>query len=108
MSCRKTSTETGPFLVGVDLTAPSVTVTVDASTYTKAPLVRVTATDQNVATTTTVTLDVDTNNDGNFTDAGESGYMSVDTNGDVSPPGRSRSTGRPYDLKPVLVHARTT
>src|SRR5439155_18800359 len=51
----KTSTETGPFLVGVDLTAPTVTVNAEATTYTKAPLVRVTATDQNLAATTTFT-----------------------------------------------------
>jgi RHS repeat-associated protein len=71
----KTSAETIPFLVNVDRTAPSVTVNADASTYTKAPLVRVTATDLDLAVTTTVTLDVDNNNNGNFTDAGESGYM---------------------------------
>src|SRR5262249_41622887 len=31
----KTSTETGPFLVCVDLTAPTVTLNTDATTYTK-------------------------------------------------------------------------
>src|SRR5262245_24589711 len=69
----KTSLESAPFLVNVDLTAPSVTLNADATTYTLKPVVRVNATDLNLAATTTVTLDVDLNNDGNFT-GGDLGY----------------------------------
>ena len=48
---------------------------VAASTATLAPAVRVTAQDQfGLPSDATVTLDVDLNNDGNFTDAGETGY----------------------------------
>ncbi|MBI1917414.1 MAG: hypothetical protein HYS12_22160 [Planctomycetes bacterium] len=52
-----------------------MTVNADATTYTKAPVVRLTATDLDLAATTTVTLDVDLNNNGSFADAGETGYM---------------------------------
>src|SRR5205823_5425898 len=71
----KTSVETTPFRVKVDLTAPAVTLTADASTYDLTPEVRVVATDlHGLADGTTVTLDVDLNNDGDFLDASESGY----------------------------------
>jgi hypothetical protein len=57
-----------PFKATVDLTAPTVTISVP-------PVVNVTATDANgLPNGTTVTIDVDTNNDGNFTDPGETGY----------------------------------
>jgi YD repeat-containing protein len=70
-----TSPPSAPFLVTVDLTAPALTVTAPASTLSRGPQVLVTASDLNgLPDNTTVTLDVDTNNDGNFTDTGETGY----------------------------------
>ncbi len=70
-----TSAFTQDFLATVDLTGPKVTLNVAASTASRAPQVRVNASDLNgLPNGTTVTLDVDTNNDGNFTDAGETGY----------------------------------
>jgi RHS repeat-associated protein len=63
------------YLVTVDQTAPTITLSVPASTPTFAPVVQVWASDLvGIPASATVTLDVDTNNDGNFTDAGEAGY----------------------------------
>jgi RHS repeat-associated protein len=70
-----TSPPSPPFLVTVDRTAPALTLTVPASTASKKPQVLVAASDLNgLPDGTTVSIDVDTNNDGNFTDSGESGY----------------------------------
>jgi hypothetical protein len=75
-----TSVASKPYLVTVDLTAPTVTVTVDATTPDTTPEVRVDATDlvalpdtddDTAGVQTTVTLDVDLNNDGDFSDADE-------------------------------------
>src|SRR5262249_7586714 len=71
----QTSLESAPFLVNVDRTAPSVTLSADATTYDKTPTVRVTATDLNLAASTTATVDVDLNNNGIF-EAGETNYAS--------------------------------
>src|SRR5262249_55840631 len=71
----KTSVESAPFLVTVDLTAPSVTLSADATTYDTTPTVRVTATDLNLAASTTATVDVDLHNNGIF-GAGETNYAS--------------------------------
>ena len=67
----------------VDLTAPTVTLSAPATTVSLHPQLTVTATDAvGLPATGTVTLDVDLNNDGNFTDAGESGYQTATlTNG---------------------------
>jgi hypothetical protein len=66
-----------PFLVTVDRTAPAVTLTVPANNTSVGPQVLVTADDLTpVPDGTAVTLDVDLNNDGNFTDPGETGYAS--------------------------------
>jgi RHS repeat-associated protein len=80
-----TSAASGDYLVTVDRTAPTVVLTAPAATATRGPQVRVTASDLNglpnagglYPSGVTVTLDVDTNNDGNFTDAGESGYATA-------------------------------
>jgi hypothetical protein len=79
----KISPESTPFQVTVDRTAPTVTLTAPATTTALKPQLQVTATDLvGLPATTTVTLDVDTNNDGNFTDSGETGYMTATmTNG---------------------------
>jgi RHS repeat-associated protein len=71
-----TSLPSPDFLVTVDLTPPAITVSVPASSSSLRPPVRVTASDLNGLPNNTiaVTLDVDLNNDGQFTDAGESGY----------------------------------
>src|SRR5262249_5394463 len=72
------SVPTTPFLVTVDTTAPVVGLYVDATTTNDTtPLVRVNATDANLGTSTTLTLDIDTNNHGDFLDAGESGYATA-------------------------------
>jgi hypothetical protein len=72
-----TSPPSSTFLVTVDRTAPTLTLSVPASTPSRGPQVLVTASDLNgLPDGTTVTLDVDTNNDGNFTDSGETGYAS--------------------------------
>jgi YD repeat-containing protein len=72
-----TSPPSPPFLAAVDLTAPTLTLTAPATTTSLGPQVLVTARDLNpLPDGTTVTVDVDTNNDGNFTDSGESGYAS--------------------------------
>jgi RHS repeat-associated protein len=86
-----TSQASKPYLVTVDLTAPTVTVTVATQTYDTTPEVRITAwdlvglpdTDTGTAgVQTTVTLDVDLDNDGNFTDPGETGAVTgILTNG---------------------------
>jgi YD repeat-containing protein len=65
------------FPVTVDLTPPSVTVAMPFADCALNPPVQVTATDlYGIPTGTTFTLDVDLNNDGNYTDAGETGYAS--------------------------------
>jgi RHS repeat-associated protein len=80
-----TSVTSADYLVTVDRTAPTVVLTAPATTTTRGPQVRVTASDLNglpnagglYPSGETVSLDVDTNNDGNFTDAGESGYATA-------------------------------
>ncbi len=63
-------------LVTIDTTAPSVLVTVPVTTS-LTPIVDVQASDlAGIPANATVTLDVDLNNDGNFTDSGETGYTS--------------------------------
>ena len=58
----------------MDTTAPSVLVTVPV-TNSLTPIVNVQASDLvGIPASATVTLDVDLNNDGNFTDTGETGY----------------------------------
>src|SRR5258707_633752 len=71
------------FHVIVDLTPPTVVLTVPATTFSTQSQLEVTATDNvGIPATTTVTLDVDLNNDGNFADSGERGYMTATmTNG---------------------------
>jgi RHS repeat-associated protein len=62
-------------LVTIDTTAPTVRLTVPSSPVTLAPVMSVQASDLvGIPANATVTLDIDTNNDGNFTDSGESGY----------------------------------
>src|SRR5262249_24516899 len=66
---------TSEFLVMVDLTAPTIAVSVPATTPSKAPQIRVTAQDLNgLPNGTQVRLDVDLNNDGDYLDTSESGY----------------------------------
>jgi RHS repeat-associated protein len=66
-----------PYIVVVDKTAPTITLTAPATTASKGPSIVVTASDLNgLPDGTTVTVDVDKNNDGNFTDPGETGYTS--------------------------------
>jgi RHS repeat-associated protein len=70
-----TSAPSAEFVVVIDLTAPTVTLIAPATTNSEGPSVQVNASDLNgLPNGTTVTIDVDKNNDGNFTDAGESGY----------------------------------
>src|SRR5262249_15511687 len=75
-----TSAPSNPFLVVVDLTAPTITLVAPATTTSKGPQVTVLASDLNGLPNDTgnslykVSVDVDKNNDGNFTDAGESDY----------------------------------
>jgi RHS repeat-associated protein len=78
-----TSAESSVFKVTVDLTAPTVALSVATSTYDTSPQVRVTATDNN-GLSTTATLDVDLNNDGDFADAGETGYSAAAFSGGVA------------------------
>jgi RHS repeat-associated protein len=78
-----TSVESSVFKVTVDLTAPTVALSVATSTYDTSPQVRVTATDNN-GVSTTATLDVDLNNNGNFTDPGETNYSSAAFSGGVA------------------------
>jgi hypothetical protein len=67
--------QSAPFLVTVDLTPPVVDLTAPASTTDRSPEVRVTATDlHGLPDGTHVRLDVDLNNDGDFTDTGETAY----------------------------------
>jgi RHS repeat-associated protein len=66
-----------PYIVVVDKTPPTVSFTAPATTASKGPSIVVTASDLNgLPDGTTVTVDVDKNNDGNFTDPGETGYTS--------------------------------
>ena len=70
-----TSALSQPFLVTVDETTPTVNLLLDSSTADPTPQVRVTAWDSvGMPATATVTLDVDLNNNGNFTDPGETDY----------------------------------
>jgi RHS repeat-associated protein len=72
-----TSAPSAPFLVAVDLTAPAVTLTASSSTTSLGPQLLVTGSDLNgLPDGTTVSIDVDLNNNGNFTDSGESSYAS--------------------------------
>jgi RHS repeat-associated protein len=79
----ETSPLTAPITVTLDTTAPSISLSVATQTYDVTPDVLVTASDLvGFPSPETVTLDVDLNNNGNFTDAGESGYATaVLTNG---------------------------
>src|SRR6266852_9663817 len=79
----KVSPQSPVFQATVDLTAPTVTLTAPATTVDRTPQIAVTATDNvGIPATATVTLDVDLNNDGNFTDTGETGYQTATmTNG---------------------------
>src|SRR6266404_1222608 len=62
-------------LVTVDLTLPTVNLTVPASTTSFAPVVTVQASDLvGIPPNATVTIDVDTDNEGDFTDSGETAY----------------------------------
>ena len=81
-----TSARSLPFLVTVDRTAPTVSLTIDSSTAALSPQVLVTATDNvGIAATTTVTLDVDLLDDGSFSDPGDAGYATATmTNGVAS------------------------
>src|SRR5262249_19229392 len=81
-----TSDMSQPFLVNIDRTAPTVTLTVPGSTNSFTPPARVVVTDNagggGIPATGTVTLDVDLNNDGDFADPGELGSTSaIATNG---------------------------
>jgi RHS repeat-associated protein len=72
-----TSQPSVALLVTVDKTAATVQVALPASTTSKGPSVQVNASDLNsLPDGTAVAIDVDTNNDGNFTDAGETNYAS--------------------------------
>jgi RHS repeat-associated protein len=75
----KTSRPTAPFLVTVDRTAPVVALDVPATTYDRSPLVRVTSSDfhglDGTWTTSALYLDVDLNNDGDFTDTNETAFV---------------------------------
>ncbi len=81
-------------LVTIDTTAPSVLVTVPVTTS-LTPVVDVQASDLvGIPANATVTLDVDLNNDGNFTDTGETGYTSGTlVNGFVAIPVALTATG---------------
>src|SRR5262249_11423445 len=58
-----------PYPVTIELTGPTVTLDMATATSAVKPMIRVTATDADILpNTTTVTLDVDTNNNGVFTD----------------------------------------
>src|SRR5207245_3840866 len=81
-----TSLPTSEFLVTVDRTAPTVTLIASSSTTSEGPQVQVDASDLNTLPNgTAVSVDVDTNNDGNFTDTGETNYATGTlTNGFVT------------------------
>jgi RHS repeat-associated protein len=71
----KKSDETQELLVHVDLTAPTVAVSIPATTANRAPQVSVTARDVNgIPNGTQVRLDVDLNNDGDYIDTGETSH----------------------------------
>src|SRR5262249_13377244 len=70
-----TSPETTEFLVMADLTAPTIAVSVPATTPSKAPQIRVTAQDLNgLPNGPQVRPHVDLNNDGDYLDTSESSY----------------------------------
>jgi hypothetical protein len=81
----KTSGLSVPLKVVVDTTNPTVTLSTPTSTVDPTPQLIVTATDNyGLSATTTVTLDVDLNNNGNFTDTGEWGYRTATMTNDVA------------------------
>jgi hypothetical protein len=89
------------FLVTVDRTAPTVALSVPSSTTSLGPEVLVTARDTfGIPSGATVTLDVDKNNDGNFTDAGETGYATGNlTDGQVTIKLPALSTTGTYQVR---------
>ena len=73
-----TSASSAPVTVTIDTVAPSVTLHVSTPTYDVTPNIVVTASDLiGFASPVTATLDVDLDNDGNFTDPGETGYAAA-------------------------------
>jgi RHS repeat-associated protein len=81
-----TSDSSSVFSVTVDRTAPTVTLTAPSSTTSLAPVVTVTAVDPNntLPDGTQVRIDVDLNNDGDFSDPGESSYTTGTLTGGVA------------------------
>jgi RHS repeat-associated protein len=72
-----TSAPSNPFVVVVDRTAPALVVTAPASTPSTGPRVVLTGSDSNgLPDGTAVAVDVDLNNNGSFSDPGETGYTS--------------------------------
>jgi RHS repeat-associated protein len=70
-----TSNPTAAYVVSVDSTAPTLTLTAPGTTTSLGPVVTVTASDLNgLPDGTAVSIDVDKNNNGSFADPGESGY----------------------------------
>ncbi len=66
------------YRLAIDATAPAVALVAPSTTYENAPEIRVQASDlYGIPSGATVTLDVDLNNDGNYTDAGETGYAAA-------------------------------
>jgi YD repeat-containing protein len=76
-----TSASSDPLTVVLDTAAPILTLAVVSQTYDVRPQITARVTDPafsgGLAGTTTVTLDADLNNNGNFTDAGETGYATA-------------------------------
>ncbi|MBA4191276.1 MAG: hypothetical protein C0467_25115 [Planctomycetaceae bacterium] len=71
--------------VTVDTTAPSVTLATDNPSGGTRPTITVSATDSGgIAESSTVTLDVDLNNDGDFSDSGETGYATAPLVGGIA------------------------
>jgi RHS repeat-associated protein len=65
-------------VVTVDLAAPVITLDAPTTTFDRSPLVRITVDEfVGLAEEPTATLDVDLNNDGDFTDANETAYTSA-------------------------------
>jgi hypothetical protein len=83
-----TSDPTADFLVTVDRTAPTVNLAVPATVDSLSPVVTVTASDLiGLPPSAAVTLDVDLNNDGNFSDTHETGNATATlTNGYAAVP----------------------
>jgi hypothetical protein len=77
-----TSSFAADTLITVDTTGPTVLLAVDSSTASRAPIVEVSALDTfGLASSPTLTVDVDLNNDGDFTDAGETAFGSTTLSG---------------------------